>query len=749
MKFLKYYILLFAFIIFCQCNMLGQNKSMDSLNLLLKKSNLDTNSLNLYKKLCDLCDISENLKYGTAGLNSTNKLLSSNSNLNSRKKLLDYKIYFIKIIKVYYDDKKDYSKSIDYSNELYPIYSELKDTAKFEAEFSSVVSNLMKMRKTTIAFDSLINRLKYYEKIGDKKYIAHYQSQIASLFISLNNPKKSIEYFQKSLKTFEEINAKKDIAATLAYMASQYNENNEPEKALEANLKSLKLFEEENDPRKTFLALFGISTDYLRLRDFKKALEYNDKCLVIANELNDKYFFHWIYIGRSNIYETAKDYKSAEIYALKSYDIGTETKFKDFSRSSSAVLTELYFNMKDYNLALKYASECEDLSKELNDLYQLKSINWLQFKIYQRTNNFEKALKYHLEYIVLNDSINKIERLADFEKKEIQFEFEKNEAKKALEQEKKDALLMEEKLQQTILRNAFIIGFLLLLIVIALIFRSYRQKQKANEELFIKNDTIEKQKHLVEEKQKEIIESITYAKRLQEAILPPQEFIDKHIPNNFILYKPKDLVAGDFYWAEKINDLFFIAAADSTGHGVPGAMVSVVCSNALNRTVKEFNLTSTGEILDQARELVLETFEKSTSEVKDGMDISLLCIDSKNKNIFWSGANNPLWYIQDNQLKEIKADKQPIGKTEYPKPFTTHKIEYIENTTFYLFTDGFADQFGGPNGKKFKYKQFSDLLFKNKDLLQLEQSNIIDKAFTEWKGDLEQVDDVCVIGIKI
>ena len=236
---------------------------------------------------------------------------------------------------------------------------------------------------------------------------------------------------------------------------------------------------------------------------------------------------------------------------------------------------------------------------------------------------------------------------------------------------------------------------------------------------------------------------------MQEAILPPQEFIDKYLPNNFILYKPKDLVAGDFYWAEKINDLFFIAAADSTGHGVPGAMVSVVCSNALNRTIKEFSLRETGKILDKTRELVLETFEKSASDVKDGMDISLLCIDSKNKSISWSGANNPLWYIQNNQLIELKADKQPIGKTEYPKPFTTHQIEYKENTTFYLFTDGIADQFGGPNGKKFKYKQFSDLLLKSNDLTQKQQCDIINKAFLNWKGEIEQVDDVCVIGLKI
>ena len=284
-----------------------------------------------------------------------------------------------------------------------------------------------------------------------------------------------------------------------------------------------------------------------------------------------------------------------------------------------------------------------------------------------------------------------------------------------------------------------------------------REKEQAQENALIvlekkvreRTAEVMQQKQIIEEKQHEILDSINYAKRLQHAILPPKEFIDKCLPDNFVLYKPKDIVSGDFYWAEQIGNLFYIAAADSTGHGVPGAMVSVVCSNALNRSVKEFKLTDTGNILDKTRELVIETFEKSNAEVKDGMDISLLFIDKQNQKIFWSGANNPLWYVQDNELKEIKANKQPIGKTDNPISFTTHKIEYKDNTTFYLFTDGLADQFGGPKGKKFKYKQFEEMLTSISKKTMHEQATIIGCKFEEWRGSLEQVDDVCVIGVKI
>lgn len=267
----------------------------------------------------------------------------------------------------------------------------------------------------------------------------------------------------------------------------------------------------------------------------------------------------------------------------------------------------------------------------------------------------------------------------------------------------------------------------------------------------------------VEEKNKEITDSITYAKRIQEAILPSFDFIKEHLPEVEIYYQPKDIVAGDFYWAEKIGETFYIAAADCTGHGVPGALVSVVCSNALNRSVKEFKITEPGAILDKTRELVLESFSKSGGDIKDGMDISLLSV--KRHEVKWAGANNPLWYIagsddpaisahmkqgeQKYELKEIKANKQPIGKTDGAVSFTTHSLNLCQGDRLYLFTDGYADQFGGPKGKKFKYKQFEELLISSKELPLNEQFTLIIGTLNKWKQDLDQVDDICIIGIRL
>lgn len=264
---------------------------------------------------------------------------------------------------------------------------------------------------------------------------------------------------------------------------------------------------------------------------------------------------------------------------------------------------------------------------------------------------------------------------------------------------------------------------------------------------------ISQQKHIIEEKNKEIVDSINYAKRIQDAILPTPSTINKLLPNCFVLYKPKDIVAGDFYWMESREKIVMIAAADCTGHGVPGAMVSVVCSGALTRSVKEFGLTNPGKILDKTTELVVETFDRNQSDVKDGMDINLCSINLSHNVLMYAGANNPLWILRKNahgvyENMEIKADKQPIGKFEDRKPFTTHIHEILPGDCVYLFTDGFADQFGGEKGKKFKYSTFLKALTDCADKTLEEQKVFLDRIFENWKGHYEQTDDVCVIGIK-
>ncbi|MEZ4936936.1 MAG: SpoIIE family protein phosphatase [Crocinitomicaceae bacterium] len=288
----------------------------------------------------------------------------------------------------------------------------------------------------------------------------------------------------------------------------------------------------------------------------------------------------------------------------------------------------------------------------------------------------------------------------------------------------------------------------------------------------------EHQRLIVEEKQREITDSIKYAKRIQSAIMPTDEMIKEHLPDSFVLYKPKDIVAGDFYWLEvsksksKEQEQILIAAADCTGHGVPGAMVSVVCNSGLNRSVREFGLTDPGAILDKTRELVIQEFEKSSNggsassfsgnEIKDGMDIALVSMEQQQEEgsalaqfscskLTFSGAHNPLWIIRQNaeEVEEIKGSKQPIGKYHDPQPFESHSVSLQKGDTFYIFSDGYADQFGGDKGKKFKTSNLKKLFLSIQDKSLEEQKQIIDDTFETWRSDHEQLDDVCVIGVRV
>jgi serine phosphatase RsbU (regulator of sigma subunit) len=290
----------------------------------------------------------------------------------------------------------------------------------------------------------------------------------------------------------------------------------------------------------------------------------------------------------------------------------------------------------------------------------------------------------------------------------------------------------------------FSVVFFLLAMILTFIAGFYLMRTNGEYEAIIVD-----QKEKMEIKNKEITDSITYAKRIQAAILPADSVIKTSLPDSFIVYKPKDIVAGDFYWLEKKDKLLIFAAADCTGHGVPGAMVSVICNNALNRSVREFGLSSPAAILDKTRELVIAEFEKSDEEVKDGMDISLCCYDPSSMMLKWAGANNPLLVLNTKGLTEFKADKQPIGKYTDPKPYTEHSIQLQKNDTIYLYTDGYQDQFGGDKGKKFKASSLKALFLSIHTKPVGEQKQIIDTTFESWKGGLEQIDDVCVIGIRI
>ncbi|MCH2235810.1 MAG: SpoIIE family protein phosphatase [Crocinitomicaceae bacterium] len=276
--------------------------------------------------------------------------------------------------------------------------------------------------------------------------------------------------------------------------------------------------------------------------------------------------------------------------------------------------------------------------------------------------------------------------------------------------------------------------------------------QERTEEVVLQRDEIERQRLKLEDLYKDVTDSIRYAKRLQYSILPQQETIDEVCPDSFVLFKPKDIVSGDFYWFEKMEGKSFAASVDCTGHGVPGAFMSLVGANGLNAAVGEHHTINPALILDELNKYVSDSLNKGSEDihVRDGMDLSLIAIDYDKMEVEFAGANNPLYLIRDGEIQVIKADKFAIGSFEPgAKNYTNHKLDLKKGDIIYLFSDGYADQFGGTKGKKFMYKNFRNELLEIHKLDMKEQEEYLGNRMQEWQGSFEQVDDILVIGVRI
>lgn len=560
---------------------------------------------------------------------------------------------------------------------------------------------------------------------------------------------KAISYNYDYLKISQDLKDSLGIATALNNLGEIYYKQGAADKALEYYERSLKLLEQMNNQKQIGVLLNTIGYILCKKGLYDKGIEYCNKGLAINEKIG---FKQGVAMSLNNLgfaYRNSGKPELALPFFERGIKIQEEINDKDALGYSLNNLSNIYFSEKRYEKALQIGNRSLLLAHEIGSTEGIRNAEQLLYSIYKAKGEFKDAIEHYERYIVFRDSVLNDETKKAALEKQVQYEFDLKASKLRADQDKKDAVAKEEMQRQKVIRNSFIVGFGLVLALAFFILRGYWQKKKANETISKQKIEVEKQKELVEAHQKDIIDSITYAKRLQEAILPPKELVRKHLPQSFILYKPKDIVAGDFYWMEAFEDTTYIAACDCTGHGVPGAMVSVVCSNALNRAVKEFGLRDTGKILDKVTDLVVETFEKSDTEVKDGMDISLLAINKASGRVSWSGANNPLWYVQNGLLQDISGDKQPIGRYDNRKPFRTHLIPATAPASFFLFTDGYADQFGGEKGKKFKYKQLEDVLLESSGSPIEEQRSILEGKFDRWKGSLEQVDDVLVIGIRI
>jgi serine phosphatase RsbU (regulator of sigma subunit)/Tfp pilus assembly protein PilF len=627
--------------------------------------------------------------------------------------------------------------------------------------------------------------LELAKKTGILRWEADAYNTIGSTYHTQGMFDEAIKAYEKGLVINRKRKIPRGIASVLNNIGRMHYAQARYEIAIDFYLQSLQIKEEMGDLKGTGLAYYNIGAVHLQLNEIKEARKYYQKALTIRLEVGLSYGIAGSYYGmglvnnyegnsdsalyyyhkaltyfksRENQFDKANVFHNIGIVHDNNHDYDSARYYFKASLAISETLGHEETNIVNYlNLGLSYINSgtpnesIELCSKSLllstqNGMphYASQSCECLA-KGYFATNDFKQAYAYYERYVVTNDSLRNVEQSKEVARAEIRSEYKQQAVLDSLGHAHEQQFLQEKLDNEQTQRYALYAGLTVVLLFSFFIFNRFRVTRKQKR-------IIEDQKHLVDEKNTEILDSINYAKRIQAAILPPANVVEAAIPNGFILYKPKDIVAGDFYWLHTVSgdsnaNSILYAAADCTGHGVPGALVSVVCSGALDRSVQEFGITEPGKVLDKTRELVVDTFEESEEEVKDGMDIALCEI--KGKTLRYSGAHNPLWIIRNGEVMETKANKQPIGKVDNPASFTTHTIQLLEKDTIYTFSDGYVDQFGGERGKKFKAKAFKELLLSIQDKSMKEQQQIIDTAFEQWKGDLEQVDDVCVIGVRI
>jgi len=570
------------------------------------------------------------------------------------------------------------------------------------------------------ALNCHLRSLKINEDRGDQNAIAASNMNIGGLYKTLGNSIVAGKYYEKSLIIREKIGDKPGIAQSLNSLASLYKANKDFEKAKNYYLKSLKIREELGDKRGISIVLGNIGTLYDAQAQFEKAIEYYKKALDLKELSGDN---HGKSVCLTNIgiaFKNLGNYKLSIEYLLQGLKISQQMGIKSLSQEIYLMLAQSHSSLKEH----------------------------------------QKAFEYMELYANIKDSIlneNSSRQIAEMQTK---YDTEKKE--KEIELLNKDNALQNSEIEkQKNFRNNLVAIIALIIILALVLLYAYQNKKKSNKTLEGQKAKIEMQKELLEEKNKDITDSINYAKRIQKAIITSDAYIKQYLPEHFILYKPKDIVSGDFYWSYAFDNQVIFATADCTGHGVPGAFMSVIGASLLNEIVVERKITRPDLILNHLRDSVIKALnpEGSKEEANDGMDIMLCKFNFDTLKLEYAAANNPLWVIRKNDSEnpsssysiiEFKADKFPVGKQHGNKnDFTLNQVEIKKGDLIYSFTDGYADQFGGPSGKKFKYKAFQELILSGANKSLEEQKLMLDNSIETWKGNLEQVDDILVVAVKI
>ena len=610
--------------------------------------------------------------------------------------------------------------------------------------------------------------LRIRKKIDFPSGIVHSHNNLGLNYNSLGKTKMAMESYLSALKLAEEIPDSIMIAKVLMNIGNMYEEQHADDEALRFYQRGLDVLEEGAKNAVLANTLYNIGLIHYKLKQFDEAKGFVHRSLTVRKAINDRHG-----VAQSlNLLGVI----NSELGLFAESDNLLKAALEDYTAVDnqwglSMVLTNLGENALDQKAFTKAIDHCTEglkIAKANGYEWEEPACKCLAMA-YANLKQADKASAHWIRVIAIKDSLKDQRKLSDILLLEKRFEFEQKQLKIQAEYDQQQLMAEAEIERQKLLRQASIGLGMMGVLLFFVAFRSYRNKQRDNDALELKNIEISNINRIIEEKNLHITDSIRYAQNLQAAILPKDEMFANHFSDFHILYRPKDIVSGDFYWMESLpltpsqggGAICYLAVADCTGHGVPGAMVSMVGFQGLNKAVLEEKLTSPAAILQRLSDHVEEAFEKSGGSVKDGMDICLVAIDLKKRKVTYAGAHNALWILTEKEelpnanlreeedgkrMFELKADRRSIGGFFDAGPFTEKAVELDRGDRLFLFSDGFADQFGGPNSKKFGSKRMREL-FREKAIA--DQFFSIDSAFEEWKGEEEQIDDVTVISVVV
>ncbi|MBK8807610.1 MAG: tetratricopeptide repeat protein [Bacteroidales bacterium] len=661
-----------------------------------------------------------------------------------------------------YKKQNNYDKALALLTEALAMREKSKNKQTIAYTLNAIGNFYLQLKIYDKAREYYSKALNLRQEENDKVAIAATYGNIGTVHKDLENYDKALEYFQKSLDLRRELDNKEEMALSLNNIGSLFWKQKKYKEALDYYKMSLELRLKVGDRKAIANSYKNLGILYKDMGNFSNALQNYENALAINMDLQDMKEIAYLLNLKGNMYRKNTDYEKSFSY----YQSSLET-YKQIADTVGMALIaqnlgESYMENKQNEKAIEFLLRSVFYAEKV----KLKSVTQNAYQalatIYESKNDYKNSLLYFKKHTALRDSIQ-----SDMSKRRIaEIEFESDIKLKDKEIEKKELINSENQVKIAQQRILIIISLIVIILVIVfsiLLYLQFSQKKAAfklldekNAQLGFANTELEKKNLELAEKNEKITDSITYAKKIQQAILPSEKKIKEIFPQSFIFYHPKEIVSGDFYWFEKKGSKVFYAAVDCTGHGVPGAFMSMIGNTLLNEIINEKHETNPAEILTQLDAGVIKALKQddfSTDRQEDGMEISLLCYDIENNTLQFAGANHKLLIVKNGELIQIAGDIFPIGgmvaiKNRKNAKFTFQNITIEEGMSVYMCSDGFIDQFGSEKDERYTSTRLNKLLVEiNKEYMN-EQYTTLSKHFDDWKGNRRQIDDVLIIGIK-